>query len=208
MNRNSCGSRLLRWLVRLPPLMLPETSAAQGAEKAELEKPQLEQHEFVRQMTSFEKTAGGGVFHCATGGGNNVYVTLTVCTPEILRIRMCPDTELWNVKSKLEIKEDWPPCDFTATDAADAVTIASSVLRLVARRARNRQHHQIFICDPPPQTGGAVKGSPLFRLRPWQSPTRGRTFHGVRQIPCSWTQKPARRSLSHRCLFLTRSVAR
>jgi alpha-D-xyloside xylohydrolase len=129
--------------------MLPETSAAQGVER-----PELEQHEFVRRMTSFEKTAGGGVFHCVTSRGNNVDVTLTVCAPEILRVRMCPDPELRNVKGMLEIKEDWPPCEFTATDAADAVTIATSALRLVAQK----DHWKYTLYD---QKGGVVLGEDI-----------------------------------------------
>ncbi len=84
---------------------------------AEPEGPaELEQHEHVRAFSAFERTSAGVAFHCATSQGKNVDVTLTVCTPEILRLQMCPDPELRNVKGLLEIKEDWPSVAFTVTE--------------------------------------------------------------------------------------------
>jgi len=67
---------------------------------------EIEQHEFVQAISSFEKTITGVVFHCATSQHKSVDVNLTVCTLEILRIQLCPDPQLKNVKGLLEIKED------------------------------------------------------------------------------------------------------
>ena len=84
------------------PALLPGTpAAAQPAATT-----QLEEHEFIQRMSSFEKTARGAVFHCATSRRKSVDIILTVCTPEIFRIQMCPDAELKNVKCLLEIKEN------------------------------------------------------------------------------------------------------
>ena len=114
-----------------PALLLPGTSAAQVVEH-----PELEQDEFVRKMSSFEKTAGGVVFHCSGSRGTSVDVRLTVCTPQILRVQMCPDPQLRNVKGLLEIKEDWPPCAFTVTESPEAVSVDTGALRFEAQRDR------------------------------------------------------------------------
>src|SRR5882724_9800976 len=75
-------------------------------------------HESIQRMSSFEKTAGGAVFHCTTSGGRNVDVNVTVCTPQIIRVQMCPDKQLRNVKGLLEIKEDWPASAFDLSQTA------------------------------------------------------------------------------------------
>jgi alpha-D-xyloside xylohydrolase len=94
-----------------------------------------EEHESVQKMASFEKVKGGVVFHCTTSRGKNVDVSLTVCTSQILRVQMCPDGELRNVKGLLEIKEDWRPCAFDVTEKAGAVSIDTGALRFEAQRA-------------------------------------------------------------------------
>jgi len=91
---------------------------------------ETEQHEFVQTISSFEKNGTGIVFHCSTSQGKSVDVNLTVCTPEILRIQMCPDPQLKNVKGLLEIKEDWAPVAFGVTEKAEAVTIDTGTLRI------------------------------------------------------------------------------
>ena len=92
--------------------------------------PELERHEFVQAIASFEKTGTGVVFHCATSQGKSIDVTLTVCTPEILRVQMCPDPELKNVKGLLEIKEDWAPAPFSVSEKPEAVSIDTGALRI------------------------------------------------------------------------------
>jgi hypothetical protein len=87
-------------------------------------------------MSSFEKTNSGVTFHCETSRGKSVDVVLTVCAPETLRVRMCPDPELRNVKGMLEIKEDWAACPFTVTESPETVTIEPGALRFQARRDR------------------------------------------------------------------------
>ena len=110
----------------------PVLIAAKGAQASAAQAPQaeLEQHESVRAISSFEKTSAGVVFHCATSRGNSIDVTVTVCTPEIIRFQMCPDPELKNVKGLLEIKEDWPATAFTVTEKADSLTIETASLRV------------------------------------------------------------------------------
>lgn len=95
---------------------------------------ELEQHEFVQTISSFEKIGAGIVFHCITSQGKTVDVTLTVCTPQILRVQMCPDPDLRNVKGLLEIKEDWPPCAFTVTEKPEAVSIETDSIRIEFQR--------------------------------------------------------------------------
>ena len=74
---------------------------------------ELEQHESCRRFPPSKRPIVGVVFHCATSQGKSVDVTLTVCTPEIVRLQMCPDPDLKNVKGLLDIKEDWPAVAFT-----------------------------------------------------------------------------------------------
>jgi alpha-D-xyloside xylohydrolase len=112
-------------------------SALLAAERTEAQAPEqtgLEQHEFVQTISSFEKTNAGVLFHCVTNQGKNVDVTLTVCTPEILRVQMCPDATLKNVKGLLEIKEDWPPAAFQVTEKPEAVSLETASLRIEFRR--------------------------------------------------------------------------
>jgi alpha-D-xyloside xylohydrolase len=93
-----------------------------------------EEHEYVQKMSSFEKVRNGVVFRCATTQGKNVDLTLTVCTPQVLRVQMCPDAELKNVKGLLEIKEDWPSCAFDVSEKPEAVTVDTGALRVEFQR--------------------------------------------------------------------------
>ncbi len=120
--------RELLALAGAAPAMLVSTRA--DAEPQAPQQPELEQHEFVQAISSFEKTSTGVVFHCTTSSGNQVDVTFTVCTPEILRVQMCPDPELKTVKGLLEIKEDWAPRAFTVTEKPESVTIDTGSLRI------------------------------------------------------------------------------
>jgi alpha-D-xyloside xylohydrolase len=108
-----------------PALLAATRAAAQPEAQAE-----LEQHEFVQTISSFEKTNTGVIFHCTTSQGKSVDVTWTVCTPEILRVQMCPDPDLKNVKGLLEIKEDWPPCAFSVTEKSEVLSIDTGALRI------------------------------------------------------------------------------
>jgi alpha-D-xyloside xylohydrolase len=108
-----------------PALLVPTQADAQAQSQ-----PEPERHEFVQAFSSFEKTSTGAVFHCVTSQKKNVDVALTVCTPEILRVQMCPDPELKNVKGLLEIKEDWAPSSFTLTEKPGAVSIDTGSLRI------------------------------------------------------------------------------
>jgi alpha-D-xyloside xylohydrolase len=108
----------------------PAFLAATRADAAPQLQTEPEQHEFVQAMSSFDKTNAGVVFHCTTSQGKSVDVTLTVCTPEILRIQMCPDAELKNVKGLIEIKEDWAPVVFSVTEEPEAVSIDTGSMRI------------------------------------------------------------------------------
>jgi alpha-D-xyloside xylohydrolase len=83
----------------------------------------LEEHEFVKKMNSYEKVKDGVIFRCTTSRGKSVDIKLTICTPYIFRFQMCPDEKLKNVKSLLEIKEDWPPSSFDVFEKHEAVYI-------------------------------------------------------------------------------------
>jgi alpha-D-xyloside xylohydrolase len=109
-----------------PALLAATTRAdAQTQEHAE-----LEQHQFVQAISSFEKTNSGVVFHCTMSPGKNVDVTLTVCTPEILRMQMCPDPDWKNVKGLLEIKEDWPAAVFNVAEKPESLSIDTGSLHI------------------------------------------------------------------------------
>ncbi|MGA2719972.1 MAG: hypothetical protein ABSF78_13500, partial [Candidatus Acidiferrales bacterium] len=71
----------------------PALLTAKGAQASAAPAPQaeLEQHESVRAISSFEKTSTGVVFHCTTSRGNSIDVIVTVCTADIVRFQMCPD---------------------------------------------------------------------------------------------------------------------
>lgn len=93
-----------------------------------------EQHEFIEKMASFEKTSRGAIFHCTTSQGKSVEVAVSVCTPEIIRVEMCPDEQLKDVKCLLEIKEDWPAAAFDLSETAQEVVIATGAVRLRVQR--------------------------------------------------------------------------
>jgi len=112
----------------------PALLAGTGANAPAGAQAELEQHEFVQSISSYEKTSSGVVFHCATSQGKNVEVTLTVCTPEIFRMQMCADPELKNVKGLLEIKEDWVPVAYDVSETTEAVSVDTGSLRIVFER--------------------------------------------------------------------------
>ena len=93
-----------------------------------------EQHEFIGKMASQAKLNDGVLFHCTTSQGKSVDIRLTVCSPHILRLRMCPDPELAKVKGLLEIKEEWPPCAFDVLDEPDAVSLNTGALRITVQK--------------------------------------------------------------------------
>lgn len=113
----------------VPGLLAPARVNALAEAEAE-----LEQHEFVQAMASYEKTGTGVVFHCTTSGRNTVDVALTVCMPEIVRVQMCADPELRKVKGLLEIKEDWGPCAFSVSDRPETLTVDTGALRIEFRK--------------------------------------------------------------------------
>ncbi|MBC7090556.1 MAG: glycoside hydrolase family 31 protein [Nitrososphaeria archaeon] len=88
----------------------------------------IEEHEFIKSLLSFEKIKNGIIFHCKTNQGRTVDVELTVCSPYILRFRMCPDEKLKSIKSLLEIKENWSPCGFDVIEETDTVTVDTGIL--------------------------------------------------------------------------------
>jgi alpha-D-xyloside xylohydrolase len=112
------------------PLLLAATEAEARPEAA----TELEQHEFVQAIASFAKTRTGMTFHCTTNRGTSVDVTLTVCTSEIIRVQMCPDPALRDVKGLLEIKEDWAPVQFSVTEETGTVTIHTGSLRIEVQK--------------------------------------------------------------------------
>ncbi len=93
-----------------------------------------ELHEYVRKMSSLRKEERGAVFQCTTTEGKSVEVSLTVCTPQILRIRMCPDPKLRDIKGLLPVNENWPPAAFELKDDDGAVRLETSALRVECRR--------------------------------------------------------------------------
>jgi len=93
-----------------------------------------EQHEFVQKQDSYEKMKDGLIFHCTTSRGNQVDIHLTVCTPHIIRFRMCPDGELRDVKGLLDIKEEWPATAFDMYETPEAVSIDTGAIRFEAQR--------------------------------------------------------------------------
>ena len=93
-----------------------------------------EQHEFVQKQDSYEKVKDGLVFHCTTSRGNQVDIRLTVCTPHIIRFRMCPDSELRDVKGLLDIKEEWPATAFRVSETSEAVSVDTGAIRFEAQK--------------------------------------------------------------------------
>jgi len=82
-----------------------------------------EQHEFVQKQDSYEKVNDGLVFHCTTSQRNQVDIRFTVCTPHIIRFRMCPDSELRNVEGLLDIKQEWPATAFDVSETPETVSV-------------------------------------------------------------------------------------
>ena len=93
-----------------------------------------EELEFVQKLASFDKAPNGVTFHCTTSKNRSVDVFLTVCAPDIMRFRLCPDPELRDIKSLLEIKEDWPAVPFQVSEQPDAVTIDTGALRFEVQK--------------------------------------------------------------------------
>ena len=94
----------------------------------------MEHHEFVQKMDSFSQVPDGVVFHCHTSDGHSIDVRLTLCTPHIVRIRMCPDPQLQNAKGLLEIKEDWPIVAYDLDESPETVTLDTGAIRFVVRK--------------------------------------------------------------------------
>ncbi|GAG53369.1 unnamed protein product, partial [marine sediment metagenome] len=59
---------------------------------------------------------------------------LAVCTPHIIRFRMCPDGELRDVKGLLDIKEEWPATAFDVSETPEAVSIDTGAIRFEAQK--------------------------------------------------------------------------
>lgn len=93
-----------------------------------------EQHEFVQKMESFERAGCGVVFHCTTSREKQVDIHLTICTPHIIRFRMCPDPDLKDVDSLLEVKEEWPRTAFDVYETMEAVSLDTGAVRLEVQR--------------------------------------------------------------------------
>ncbi len=93
-----------------------------------------EQHEFVQKQDSYEKVKDGVIFHCTTSRGNQVDIFLTVCTPYIIRFRMCPDNDLRDLKGLLDIKEEWPATAFDVSETPEAVSVDTGAVRFEAQR--------------------------------------------------------------------------
>jgi len=94
----------------------------------------LEEHEFVQKMDSCEKVKDGVVFHCTTSRGKSVDIQLNVCTPHILRFRMCPDAKMKDIKG-LEVKEEWGSCTFSISETPESVSIDTGAIRFKAQRS-------------------------------------------------------------------------
>jgi alpha-D-xyloside xylohydrolase len=109
---------------------LPREAEAAAAEAATSKSSRsVETHDSIQKALSFDRSARGAVFHCVTTGGVDVDVSVMVCTPQIIRIQMCPDSELKGVKSLLEIKEDWSMSPFTLSQSDGNVVIDTGVVR-------------------------------------------------------------------------------
>lgn len=92
-----------------------------------------EEHEFVCRMDSYTRVNDGVIFHCVTNRGKSVDVELTVCTPRILRFRMCADEKLKDIDGLLEIREDWHPCPFEIVEKVVETASLKSTGRLVEK---------------------------------------------------------------------------
>jgi hypothetical protein len=136
-------------LVGSAPVLLVGTRAdAEPEPQAE-----LEQHESVQEISHYEKTKSGVIFHCTTDQVKAADVTVTMCTPEILRLQMCPDPGLKNVKGLLEIKEDWPSVAFNVIETPEAVSVDTGTLRMEFQR----KPWKYVVYDM------TSKGTPFFR---------------------------------------------
>ncbi len=93
-----------------------------------------EHHEFIQRQDSYEKVKDGLVFHCTTSRVNQVDIYLTICTPSIIRFRMCPDDELRDVKGLLDIKEEWPATAFDVSETPEAVRVDTGAVCFEAQK--------------------------------------------------------------------------
>jgi len=94
----------------------------------------LEEHEFIQKIDSYDKVEDGVIFHCVTSKGKFVDVRLNVCTPHILRFRMCPDPKLRDVESLLEIKRNWPSSAFDLSETDETICINTGALNFVVHK--------------------------------------------------------------------------
>ena len=91
-------------------------------------------HEYVNRMASLARVDRGIVCTCTTSEGHRVDVEITVCSPHIVRLRMCPDSALQDVPSLLDIREHWEPCAFGIEESPDQVCIDTGALQLHIQR--------------------------------------------------------------------------
>jgi len=93
-----------------------------------------EEHELVQKMDSYQRVQDGLIFHCTTSQARSIDIQLAVCTPHILRFKMCPDAKLKSVKGLLEVKEDWRPSAFDVFEKPEAVCIDTGVIRFEVQK--------------------------------------------------------------------------
>jgi alpha-D-xyloside xylohydrolase len=111
-----------------------QAAATQPPAAAEQPSPAAEQHDSIQKVVSYDRTARGAVFHCSTSAGKSVDVAVTVCTPQIIRIQMCPDERLKSVKSLLEIKEDWAASAFNISQTDQNIVIDTGAVQFRVQR--------------------------------------------------------------------------
>lgn len=96
----------------------------------------MERHQSVQRMDSYSKSKNGAVFHCRTNEDNAIDIEVIVCTPYILRLRMCPDPALLSDANLLDIREEWPGAPFDIDEQQETVEIDTGALRFVAQKGR------------------------------------------------------------------------
>ena len=89
----------------------------------------MKRHVFVKKIESSTRTEAGVVFHCRTDEEQAIDLELTVCTPHIVRLRMCADPALQEYESLLEVRREWPATEFEISEADDEVIVDTGALR-------------------------------------------------------------------------------
>src|SRR5215831_14137094 len=88
--------------------------------------PAAAQWNLLNPVRSFQKDAKGLTVRLERGA-----LRFQVCNDSVVRVLYAPAQEFPNVAQYVVIKNDWPVTEFSVSESADEVTLATAKVKLV-----------------------------------------------------------------------------